>query len=361
MKMSCVFLCLLALVGCSHVVQRPLDEKIYVVERERESVFVLDHGNEKHIRDLGNLNHATMKFVGDYGFVLARDGYLSKIDSKSDQLIKKVKIGKSGIGITFIQDKVVVVNYDPNSVVILDQDLNIVKTIETESRNVGVKTYKNLLVFSLMDKNQIWVLDASKNFEVLKKFDDIGLLPFDALIKDQKYIVGFFNEAAVGILDVESLSYKKIQLKDKQDKLVLKVPHFGYWGVVENTAIVPIVSDNKLLALDLVTAQPIKEIPLIGSPVFAAVSPDKKNLIVNYSGDKENFVSVVDLRKMEKIKDLEVGKRVMHLRYSQKSDAVYVTTYFDNSLRIIDANDWSVLNEVKVATPSGIFLDSLKE
>lgn len=335
--------------------------KIYVVEREREALFVLDQGQEKIIKDLGNLNHATMKFDNGFGYVLARDGFISKINVEKDELVKKVKIGKSGIGITFIDQYIAVVNYDPQSVVLLDKDLNVIKTVETESRNVGIKAYKDYLVFSLMDKNQILVLDARKDFQVVQKFENVGQLPFDALIKDDKYIVGFFNEAAIGILNLSSMKYEKLIFKDTGDKLVMKVPHFGYWGVVGNTAIVPLAAEKKLLVLDLETSRALKEIPLMGNPVFASVSPDKKKLIVNYSGDQENFISVVDIKSLEKVTDVEAGRRVMHLRFSPDGKKAYVTSYFDNSLKTIDTSKWKVVEERKVATPSGIFISGAKE
>lgn len=353
---------ILLLTACSELKEQiNNEEKIYVVERERESLFVLDHNNEKIIDDLGNLNHATMKFRDSYGFVLARDGYISKVDIQTNKLLKKVKVGKSGIGITFIGSYIAIVNYDPNSVVILDQELNVLKTINTSSRNVGVKTFKNFLIFSLMDSNQIWILDANKNFEVIKRFEDVGNLPFDALIKDNKYVVGFFNEAAVGILDIDKLEYKKIVLKDRENNLVYKVPHFGYWGVVDNKAIVPIVADKKLLVIDLETMNPLNEIKLKGNPVFAAMSPDKKELVVNYSGDYENYISFIDLSNFQVKKELEVGKRVMHLRYSLKSQRLYVSTYFDNSLRVFSTKDLSLIKTYKVATPSGVFSSELRE
>lgn len=351
----------LTLFSCSTAPVSLNGSKIYVVEREREALFVLDQGKEKIIKDLGNLNHATMKFDNGYGYVLARDGFISKINIDKDELVKKVKIGKSGIGITFIDKYIAVVNYDPQSVVLLDKDLNIIKTVETQSRNVGIKSYKDYLVFSLMDKNQIMVLDAKKDFAIVKTFEDVGQLPFDALIKEDKYIVGFFNEAAIGILNLSSMQYEKLVFKDTGDKLVMKVPHFGYWGVVGNTAIVPLAAEKKLLVLDLTTSKALKEIPLIGNPVFASVSPDKKKLIVNYSGDQENLISVVDIRSLEKEADVEAGRRVMHLRFSPDGKKAYVTSYFDNSLKTIDTSKWKVVDERKVATPSGIFISGAKE
>jgi len=88
MKNSLFVLCLLTLTSCAGLSHKPLP-KTYVVQRERESLYVLDGNEEKTITSLGNLNHATMKFDGIYGYVLARDGYLSKIDTVTDQLIKK--------------------------------------------------------------------------------------------------------------------------------------------------------------------------------------------------------------------------------------------------------------------------------
>lgn len=351
---------LLTLISCSHLPQNKND-KIYVVERERESLFVLENNNEKIIPGLGNLNHATMKFRDGSGYVLARDGYISKVDIASDKVVKKVKIGKSGIGITFIGNFIAVVNYDPNSVVILDNDLNVIKTIETNSRNVGIKSYKDKLIFSLMDKNELWVLDASHDFEKVHVENNIGALPFDALINENKYVVGFFNESAVGVFDLDTYKYLKVSLKDPEDKLVFKVPHFGYWGIVGNKAIVPLVSLNKLLVLNLKDLSIHKTIDLIGNPVFAAVSPNKEKLVVNYSGDKENFISVVDLKNLTKERDLKVAERVMHLRFSADGGKVFVTSYFENALKVLDTKNWEVISEKKVATPSGIFMSSMKE
>lgn len=346
------------MVSCSSTRHHSGSEKVYVVEREREAVTVIENeGASKKIQGLGNLNHATMKFKGEYAYVLARDGYLSKLDIKKDVLVKKVKIAKSGIGITFINNHLAVVNYDPHSVVILDEDLKVVRTIETNSRNVGVKSWKNYLVFSLMDKNEIWVLDANKNFEMVKTIKDAGDLPFDALIKENIYIVGLFNEGAVGVLDLKSFAYHKISVKDATGQVVLKVPHFGYWGIVGDEAVVPLSGNKSLLVIDLQKMTGKKEIPLPGSPVFASVSPDKKFLSINYSGDQEDLISVFRTSDWTKVMDLPAGRRVMHLRYSNVSDAIYVSSYFENKVHVLSTKTWEKIKSIPVSTPSGIFIE----
>lgn len=331
-------------------------EKVYVVERDREAVFVLDNEKEAEIKDLGNLNHATIKFQDGFGYVLARNGYIAKFDVKTDKIVKKVKHGKSGIGLTFAKEFVVIVNYDPKSVMILDRDLNLVKIIETDSRNVGVKSYKDLIIFSLMDKNEIWIVDLKNNFEVVKRISNVGNLPFDALINKSFYVVGFFNEASLGVVDLDQLTYQKLELTDMSNSPVLKVPHFGYWGIVDDSALVPLANSNKIIVLDLKNIKVHKEIPLVGSPVFAAVSPDKKKLVVNYSGDKEDFISIVDIELLKIEKTLNVGRRVMHFRFVEGGKKLFVSSYFDNKLTKFDTNSWQVESTRIVPSPSGVFI-----
>lgn len=362
MKQISILAMLLTLAACALLPEgRDQGEKIYVVQRERESLKVKSSNEEKTIEDLGNLNHATMKFKWGAGFVLARNGYLSKIDIQKDQLIKKVKIGSSGIGITFTEDHIIVVNYAPHSVVVLDKNLEVVKTVLTESRNVGVKVFKNYLVFSLMDKNEIWVLDIAKDYALVKKFENVGLLPFDALINDGKYLVGFFNEPSIGFLDLNDFSYQKIELEKSEGSVVYKVPHFGYWGIVKNIAFVPIAARKSILMIDLVTKNKLGEIPLPGEPVFAAVSPDKKILVVNFSGAMENSISIIDTENKKLLSSLEVAKRVMHLRFSGNGKNLYVTSYFENQMHTFNVADWTKLNSLDVATPSGVFLNTIAE
>lgn len=356
------FLLLTFLTSCAHKFDfKNREEKIYVVQRERESLQVFDNGQVKLISDLGNLNHATMKFKWGKGYLLARNGYISQIDINKDQLIKKVKIGKSGIGLTFTENNIVIVNYDPASVVILSKDLEVENTILTESRNVGVKVYSDFLVFSLMDKNEIWVLDTTKNFQLVKKFENVGNLPFDALVNGSDYLVGFFNEAAIGFLDLKSFSYSKINLNLNESNVVYKVPHFGYWGIVGDLAFVPIAAHKKILIIDMKSKKTVKEIELPGEPVFASVSPDKKNIVVNFSGETENLIAVVDTKKMVVENSFNAGKRVMHIRFSQNSKKLFVTSYFENKMHEYNVDNWSRVNSFDVASPSGVFLNTIVE
>ncbi len=332
-------------------------EKLYIVERERGSLAVIE--NEKligEIKNLGNLNHAIVKTDGDYSYCISRNGYFSKIDNKTDKIIKKIKPGNSGIGFTFIGRYIAIAHYDPKKVTILTKNLDIYKTVETDSRNVGIKPYYPYLVFALMDKDQVWVLNAEKNFSVEKKIK-VGKMPFDALIDKNRYIVGFFKEKGVGIINLKNFSYKKVSFKTpEKEEVVFKIPHFGMWGIVEDKALIPAVGEKTAYVVDTKNMLVVKRIPLAGLPVFISVSPDKKIAVVNYSGDKDHLISVIDLKKMQVVKTFPAGKRVMHIRFSKDGKKLYVSSYFDNSLKIFDTENFKLLKEITVPNPSGIFI-----
>ncbi|WP_293445465.1 cytochrome D1 domain-containing protein [Persephonella sp.] len=333
-------------------------EKLYVVERERGSLAVIqDNKLVKEIKDLGNLNHSIVKTSGDYSYCIARNGYFSKIDNRTDKVIKKIKPGKSGIGFNFVKNYIAIAHYDPKKVTVLTKDLEIKKVIDTGSRNVGIKPYKNLLVFSLMDKDQIWVLDADKDFEVVHTVKDAGKMPFDALIHKNRYIVGFFKERGVGILDLDNFSYKKAVFRsDSKQEVVFKIPHFGMWGIFDNKALIPAVGEKRAYVVDIEKMNVIKHINLPGLPVFISVSPNKDIAVVNFSGDKDHLLSVIDLKKLQVIKTFPAGKRVMHMRFSKDGKKLYLSSYFDNSLKVYDTKSWKLIKEITVPTPSGIFI-----
>lgn len=332
-------------------------EKVYVVEREKERLAVIENGTlSKEIGNLGNLNHATAKFNKDFIYVISRDGYFSQIDTGSDSLLRRIKAGKSGIGFIFIGDTMAVANYAPHDVVILDKNLNILKKIETNSKNVGIKSWERFLIFALMDKDEIWILDSENNFEVHKKIRNAGGTPFDALMSENKYIVGLFNEGSVGMLDAKTMSYSKRELTMGEGETVFKIPHFGTWGVYKDNAFIPAVGERRLHIIDINSFKHIGYIDLIGLPVFAAVSPDGRYIAVNYSGDKEDFLTVVDVKSRKVLNDVKAGKRIMHIRFTDDSKRLYLSSYFDNAVKVLDTNEWKVLSEITVPTPSGIFI-----
>ena len=110
--------------------------------------------------------------------------------------------------------------------------------------------------------------------------------------------------------------------------------------------------------LDLETLKPVGSLALPGLPVFAVVSPDKKLIAINYSGDQEDNVTIVNATTRQVLGTGLAGKRIMHLRFSPDGSRLYLSSYFDNKLKTMKTlgpGAWTVAGELQVESPAGIF------
>ena len=258
---------------------------------------------------------------------------------------------------------VAVANYDDKSVDILDRDLKPIDKIQTGSKNVGIKIYTDYLIFSQMDNDIISVFKdmgagkALPDFKLHKEFKDVGELPFDAMIKDEKYIVGFFTSKFFGVLDLKKMEYNKIDIfLDENRQMVLKVPHFGFWSISGDKVFVPAVGDNKVLVYDN-DFKFVKNIQTQGLPVVTSLSPDKKYLAVTYSGKDFPTIQIIDTTTLEIIHTFNFDGKVLHLRWSETSPQLYVSVNDSNKIAVIHTKEWFLNREIfNVKKPSGIFI-----
>jgi len=337
-------------------------DKIFVVERENSALAVINHNLLTHkIKAMHNLNHAVVKFKDKDAYVITRDGYAIKFDPINEIKIKEYKVSKSAIGFVIGENFLAIANYDNETVEILTRDLEPVQTIKTNSRNVGIKLYKDYLVFACMDSDELWVMKntATKEnkpfFDLHKKFTNVGKVPFDAMIKDNLYIVGFFNSPSLGVLNLDSMVFREITLAlDKKDR-VLKVPHFGLWSISENYFFIPAVGAKKVLVFNH-EFNLIKKIAVVGSPVFTSLSPDKNFLAVTFSGENFPKVQIIDTSSFEVIKDLALNGRVLHVRWSNNGKYLYLSVNDTNEVLAYDVDGWRKNFMFPVIKPSGIFI-----
>ena len=339
-------------------------EKIFVVERESSSLATIYNGLQRtHIEGMRNMNHGVVKFEDKDAYVISRDGYVIKFDPESEQITHEYKTSKSAIGFVIGKNYVAVANYDDKSVDILTRDLKPIKKIKTDSKNVGIKIYKSFLIFSQMDNDTISVFkdinegEPLPNFKLFKEFKEVGELPFDAMIKDNNYIVGFFTSKHYGVVDLDKMTFKKIKIfLDENRKMVLKVPHFGFWSIGGDKVFVPAVGDNKVLVYDN-KFNFVKNIQTQGLPVFTSLSPDKKYLAVTYSGKDFPTIQIVDTKTLEIIQTFNFPGKVLHLRWSNEDNYLYVSVNDANMVSVINTQEWFVEREIfNVKKPSGIFI-----
>lgn len=337
-------------------------EKVFVVERETDSLAVIENGQfAARIEGVRNTNHATVKFFEKDGYLISRDGYVVKFDPLRLTKTAEYKTSQSAIGFVVEPHYVAVANYDNQTVEILDRDLKPLQTIRTGSKNVGIKTYRDKMIFALMDKDELWVYRDTTNgsgapvFVPEKTFDNVGEVPFDAMIRDNLYIVGFFNSPWIGVVDLETMAYRKVPMTKEENLPVLKVPHFGFWSIGEHTIFVPSVGEASVAAFDA-GFNFLGRIKTEGLPVFTALSPDKRYLAVTFSGDKFPYVQIVDTKSLEIVKTMRFEGKVLHVRWSDEKPLLYVSVNTTDEVQLVDTKTWQKQGSVPVRRPSGIFL-----
>ena len=339
------------------------NEKVFVVERESSSLAIIENSLPKsHLEGMHNMNHGVVKFEGKDGYIISRDGWVVKFDPEKEVKLKEYRTSKSAIGFTIRKNFLAVANYAKKSVDILDRDLNPLQSIETGSKNVGIKTYKEYLIFSQMDNDKITVLKdmnygkAVPNFVIYKEFEDVGVMPFDAMIKDNNFITGFFKSKFFGVVNLDTMKYSKIKILLGDRQPVLKVPHFGFWSIGGGYVFIPAVGDNKVLVYTP-DFKFIQNIETEGLPVFTALSPDKKYLAVTFSGKKFPVIQIIDTKTLKIIKRFEFNGKVLHVRWSNIKPNLYVSVNDANKIAIINTKDWYLSRELfGIKKPSGIFL-----
>jgi protein NirF len=377
----------LVLVALSVPLQSSADERrwgtaslVVVVERQAGSVLIIDSSRHEllgRISGLGNLTHATVKFSPDarYAYVLDRVGQVSKIDLLTLKLVKQVNAGKLSVGGVISQDGkyVALSNYVPGEVRILDADtLELVKTIpalhadgsgkELPSRVVGlVDAPGNLLVFSLMDANSIWVVDAGKKeFPVVRKFSDVGKTPYDALISPdgRYYLAGFLDSNWMGLLDTWRLERVTPILAEqgKGPEIPLwKIPHLKGWALAGRLAFLPALKREVALVYSTLDWTPLTPIPISGTALYTVVRPDGRQVWVDIIGKNGDLIDVIDVDSMKVMKTLNPGPGATHPQFTPKGDAAYVSLMDGGKVVVYDTATFQVLKEIPADHPSGIF------
>ncbi|RLA82367.1 MAG: nitrite reductase [Epsilonproteobacteria bacterium] len=347
-----------------HILLKPKhEEKIFIVERESSSLAIIENGLPKsHMENMHNMNHGVVKFEGKDGYLISRDGWVVKFDPEKEVKVKEIKTSDSAIGFTITKNFLAVANYAKKSVDILDRDLNPLQSFETGSKNVGIKTYKDYLIFSQMDNDKITILKGKNygkglpNFVIYKEFENVGVMPFDAMIKNNNFITGFFQSPFFGVVNLDTMEYKKIDILLGDRKPVLKVPHFGFWSISNDNVFIPAVGDNKVLVYTP-NFKFVKNIETEGLPVFTSLSPDKKYLAVTFSGKKFPVIQIIDTKTLKIIKRFEFDGKVLHVRWSNLKPKLYISVNDANKVAVIDTKNWYVSREIfQIKKPSGIFI-----
>ncbi len=349
-----------------------------IIERASGSVQVVDttaRSSLFRITGLGDLSHASAVFSRDarYAYVFGRDGGLSKLDLLCGVLDRRVVQAGNSIGGAISQDGtlIAVSNYEPGGVRVFDAatlaplaDLPSASDPEHASRVVGlVDAPGQRFVYTLFDAGEIRVTDMSNAGKpVTVTYPGIGRQPYDALLTPdgRYYIAGLFGEDGLALLDLWDPQAKPRRILDhygrgEQQLPVYKMPHLEGWAAAGHQLFLPAVGRHEVLVVDDSDWREVGRISVHGQPVFVEAEPGGRHVWVNFAHPDNDTVQVIDTQTLRVVRQLQPGKAVLHMEFTPRGEAVWISVRDDDVVRIYDTTTFMQLAQLDADKPSGIF------
>ena len=351
-----------------------------VIERESGSIGVLDTSARTRlgtIEGLGDLSHASVVFARDgaSAYVFGRDGALTKVNLRTGRIEGRVMQAGNSIGGAISQDGTLVVaqNYQPGGIKVFDARTlaplaDIPAVVDGKaSRVVGLADLPGRrFIYSLFDAGQTWIVDlADPARPLLTKFENIGKQPYDALISPdgRYYIAGLFGEDGLAKIDLWAPQPRVERIlpgygKGEQPLPVFKMPHLRGWSIAGRHAYLPAIGRREVLVVDTETWKEVGRIPVAGQPVFVMARPDGRQVWVNFAVPDYDTVQVIDTQTRQVVHNLKPGKAVLHMEFTPRGDAVWISARDDHHIAVIDTASFKTLALLPARSPSGIFFTS---
>jgi protein NirF len=353
-----------------------------VIERGAGRVQIVDTTAKASlgaVEGLGDLSHASVVYSRDgrYAYVFGRDGGLSKVDVLARRLSARTMQAGNSIGGAIVQDGTLIAaqNYEPGGIKVFRADtLELVADVPAtygtkgeRSKIVGLADAPgNRLVMSLFDAGEIWVVDLSDpKVPKIDRHRNVGKQPYDGLITPdgRYYIAGLFGEDGLALLDLWHPERGVRRILDGygkgDEKLpVYKMPHLRGWAIAGNTAYLPAIGRHEVLVVDTRDWKSIGAIPVAGQPVFVIARPDGRQVWVNFAFPDNGVVQVIDTETRRVAQTLAPGKAVLHLEFTPRGEAVWISARDDNRVLVYDTSSLARVAALAAENPSGIFFTS---
>jgi protein NirF len=353
-----------------------------VVERAAGRVQVVDTTARRSlgtVEGLGDLSHAHAVYSRDgrYAYVFGRDGGLTKVDLLTRRIDRRVIQAGNSIGGSISQDGryVVAQNYEPGGVKVFDagtleQLADVPAAYGDDGRRskvVGLADVPgNRFAFALYDAGEIWVMDLTDPRRPgVTKYRDVGRQPYDGLVTPdgRYYLAGLFGEDGVALLDLWQPEKGVRRIlggygRGEQPLPVYKMPHLRGWAVAGRHAYLPAVGRHEVLIVDTASWEEVGRVPLQGQPVFVMARPDGRHVWVNFAFPDNGVVQVIDTLERKVVATLSPGKAVLHIEFTPRGDAVWLSARDDNRVVVFDTASLGLVAALPADSPSGIFFSS---
>jgi protein NirF len=365
----------LAVSSCANSQLRGTGDLGLVVERAAGRVMLVETSGRSKlatVAGLGDLSHASAVFSRDgrYAYVFGRDGGLTKVDLLQARIERRIVQSGNAIGGAISQDGrlVAVANYTPGGIRLFDSaTLEPLAEVPTGAKVVGIGDAPgNRFVFSLFEKGEIWIVDASdsRNPQV-KRIAHVGKQPYDGFVTPdgRHYIAGLYGEDGLALVDLWEAEPKARRILDgygrgEEPLPVYKMPHLRGWAMAGGYAFLPAIGRHEVLVVDTRTWTEAARVPVHGQPVFVVAQPGGRRVWVNFAFPRNDVVQVIDVPAMKTVADLRPGRAVLHLEFTPRGEQVWISSRDDDRVVVYDTASLAERARLPAEKPSGIFLAS---
>jgi len=357
-----------------------------VVEGGDHHVTILDGDRLEPIHRFASRYalHGGPKFTPDGRtvFFASRDGWISKFDLWNLEMVAEVRAGINTRNAAVSADGkyVAVANYLPHSLVLLDENLKLVKSIPTLSRVSAVydAAPRRSFVVALKDVPELWEVSYDPRAEPIAA----GLV-HDFRLKEGAFVPGFLNPRRTVLQDVLddfffAPGYRELvgaQRDGKRGQVVqldvrrviasvelTGLPHLGSGISWEwrgrRVMATPNLREGVVSVIDVADWKLVKQVPTLGPGFFLRSHEATPYAWVDsmMSPQGRDTLQVIDKQTLEVVARLrpEPGKTLAHVEFDRYGRYALASLWEqDGALIVFDARTLAEVKRIPMKKPIG--------
>jgi dihydro-heme d1 dehydrogenase len=357
-----------------------------VVEAGDHHITILDGDRLEPIRRFASRYalHGGPKFSPDGRFVYfaSRDGWITKYDLRGLETLVEVRAGINTRNAAVSADGkyVMVANYLPHSVVLLDHELNFLKEIETGSRVSAVydAAPRRSFVVALKDLPELWEISYDPRAEDVPT----GLV-HDYRLKEGAFVTGFLNPRRTRLDEVlddffftpdyaqvvgasrDGKRGQVVHLDVRRAIATLELPglpHLGSGITWERggtrVMATPNLREGLVTIVDLATWKTLKQVPTPGPGFFLRSHEASRYAWADsmMAAQGRDTLSVIDKQSLEVVARLTPapGKTLAHVEFDRHGRYALASLWEqDGALIVFDAATLAEVKRIPMKKPVG--------
>ena len=363
-----------------------------VVETGDHHVSVLDGDRLERIHRFQSRHalHGGPKFTaeGRYVFFASRDGWITKYDLWNLKTVTEIRAGINTRNVAVSPDgkHVAVANYLPHTLVLLDGDLNLLKSIAVTDREgkassrvsaVYEATPRKSFVAALKDVPEVWEI----SFDPSAPDIPVGFV-HDYKYREGAFVPGYLNPRRTELADTLddfffTQDYSTVLGASREgvgqvvnldvrrkiaDLALAGMPHLGsgiswVWQgrrVMASTNL----KAAEVTVIDLKDWSVVKRIPTRGPGFFLRSHENSRYAFVDsmMSREAKNTLQVIDKQTLEIVRELKAdpGQTLAHVEFTRDGRHALASLWeMDGALIIYDAQTLEEIKRIPMKKPVG--------